>query len=84
MRLAWIVRPAVCARIVPRDCLYELLQGPLIARLLALANYSRHCEGMVKNEEALLKLPGQGWRVEIAPTKLQIYTTHSEERPGCP
>jgi hypothetical protein len=61
-RLTWIVGPTICTQIVPRDRLYELLKGSLIARLLALAQCSCHCEDIVqqllKNEKMLMMLPG--------------------------
>lgn len=43
--LTWIPRLAVCALVVPRDILDEVLQGLFVASLLALAEGTGHVHG---------------------------------------
>lgn len=44
-RPAWIARITVRAGVVPRNALDQVLQRPLIARLLALVYSGRHIRG---------------------------------------
>ena len=72
-RHTWVTRMTICADVVPRHRMYELLEDFFVARLLALAHSCRHDPAKVTAPKRVTVLPttaaAENRSVEVAPTR---------------